>query len=54
LVEEPNTSAPPAAAKEAFAAGKTVRQVAREKRVLSDDVLDKALDPRQMMKPLAE
>ena len=40
-----------AIAKEAFAAGKTVRQVALEKKVLSEAELNKALDPRQMTEP---
>jgi fumarate hydratase class II len=38
-------------AKEAFATGKTVRQVAKEKKVLPDADLDKALDPMGMTKP---
>ncbi|MDX1519943.1 MAG: class II fumarate hydratase, partial [Gammaproteobacteria bacterium] len=37
-----------AIAKEAFASGRTVRQVAREKNVLPDDELDAVLDPRSM------
>ena len=40
-----------AIAKEAYQSGKTVRQVAREHKVLSDDELDKALDPMSMTKP---
>ncbi len=40
-----------AIAKEAFATGKTVRQVAKEQGVLSDAELDKALDPTSMTKP---
>lgn len=40
-----------AIAKEAFASGKTVRQVAKEKKVLSDKELDKALDPMSMTEP---
>ncbi len=38
-------------AKEAFKTGKTVREVAREKQVLPDDELDKALDPWSMTEP---
>jgi len=40
-----------AIAKEAYATGKTVRQVAQEKQVLSDAELDKALDPMSMTRP---
>ncbi len=40
-----------AIAKEAFATGKTVREVAKEWKVLSDAELDKALDPMSMTKP---
>lgn len=40
-----------AIAKEAFKTGKTVRQVAKEKKVLSDADLDKTLDPMSMTKP---
>jgi fumarate hydratase, class II len=40
-----------AIAKEAYQTGKTVRQVAREHKVLSDAELDKALDPMRMTKP---
>ncbi len=40
-----------AIAKEAYATGKTVRQVAKEKKVLTDAELDKALDPLSMTKP---
>ena len=38
-------------AKESFRSGKTVRQVARERKLLSDDEVDKALDPRRMTEP---
>ena len=38
-------------AKESFRSGKTVRQVARERKLLSDADLDKALDPRRMTAP---
>ncbi len=40
-----------AIAKEAFKTGKTVREVAREQKVLSDEELEKALDPMSMTKP---
>ncbi len=40
-----------AIAKEAFASGKTVRQVAKEHKVLSDEELDNALDAMSMTKP---
>ena len=40
-----------AIAKEAFQSGKTVRQVAKEQNVLSDDELDRILDPESMTKP---
>jgi fumarate hydratase class II len=40
-----------ALAKEAFATGKTIRQLCREKKVLPDDQLDEALDPRRMTRP---
>jgi len=40
-----------AIAKEAFATGKTIRQIAREQKVMSDADLDKALDPMSMTKP---
>jgi fumarate hydratase class II len=40
-----------AIAKEAHKTGKTVRQVAREQKVLSDADLDKTLDPMSMTKP---
>ena len=40
-----------AIAKEAYATGKTVRQVARAHKVLSDEELDKILDPMAMTKP---
>jgi len=40
-----------AIAKEAFATGKTVRQVAREQNVLSDEELNKALNPKSMTQP---
>ena len=41
-------------AKESFRTGKTVRQVARERKVASDAELDKALDPRRMTQPQAD
>jgi fumarate hydratase class II len=40
-----------AIAKEAFATGKTVREVAKEQKVLSDAELDKALEPMSMTMP---
>jgi fumarate hydratase class II len=40
-----------AIAKEAYATGMTVRQVAREHQVLSDAELDQALDPMSMTRP---
>jgi fumarate hydratase, class II len=40
-----------AIAKEAFASGKTVRQVASEKKVLSDAELDETLNARRMTEP---
>lgn len=40
-----------AIAKEAYASGRTVREVAREKGVLSDEELDRVLDPFSMTKP---
>ncbi len=40
-----------AIAKEAFATGKTVRQVAKEQKALSDTDLNNALDPMSMTKP---
>jgi fumarate hydratase class II len=40
-----------AIAKEAFKTGKTVREVAREKRVLSEAELNETLDPMAMTKP---
>ena len=41
-----------AIAKEAYASGRTVREVAREKGVLSDEELDRVLDPLSMTKPV--
>jgi fumarate hydratase class II len=41
-------------AKESMKSGKTVRQIASEKRVLSDAELSKALDPRRMTQPQAD
>ncbi len=40
-----------ALAKEAFKTGKTIRQLCREQKVLSDELLDKALDPMSMTEP---
>ncbi len=39
-------------AKEAFQTGKTVRQLCEEQQILPKDVLDRALDPMSMTKPL--
>jgi fumarate hydratase, class II len=38
-------------AKESFASGKTVRQIAQERQVLPDDRLNELLDPRRMTEP---
>jgi fumarate hydratase class II len=38
-------------AREAQATGKTIRQLAREKKILPEDVLEKALDPWRMIGP---
>ena len=43
-----------AVAKESFATGRTVRQVAREKSLMPDAELDKTLDPRRMTEPQAD
>ena len=40
-----------ALAKEAFASGKTIRQLCREKKILSEDQLAEVLDPRRMTRP---
>ncbi len=40
-----------ALAKEAFKSGKTIRELCREKRVLPEDQLEKALDPWRMTRP---
>ncbi|MCE5266311.1 MAG: class II fumarate hydratase [Planctomycetaceae bacterium] len=40
-----------ALAKEAFATGKTIRELCREKKVLPPDQLDEALDPWRMTRP---
>jgi fumarate hydratase class II len=41
-------------AKESFKTGKTVRQIALERKVLSEAELSKALDPRRMTQPQAD
>jgi fumarate hydratase class II len=41
-------------AKESMKSGKTVRQIAAEKKVLSESDLNKALDPRRMTQPQAD
>jgi len=38
-------------AKESFKTGKTVRELAREKKILPEDQLEKTLDPRRMTQP---
>jgi fumarate hydratase class II len=43
-----------ALAKEAFKTGKTIRELCREQKILSDDVLEKALDPWRMTEPQTE
>ena len=40
-------------AKEAFASGKTIRELCREQNILPDDVLAEALDPMSMTEPQA-
>jgi fumarate hydratase class II len=40
-----------ALAKEAFKSGKTIRELCREQKILADDVLSEALDPRRMTEP---
>ena len=40
-----------AIAKEAFETGKTIRQLCREKKILPEEKLDEALDPRRMTRP---
>ena len=40
-----------AIAKEAFASGKTVREVAREKKILPEKDLTETLNPRRMTEP---
>ncbi len=41
-------------AKQAFATGKTVRQIAAERSVLNPEALQKALDPLRMTRPQAD
>jgi fumarate hydratase class II len=41
-------------AKESMKTGKTVREVAREKKVLGDGELERVLDPRRMTQPQAD
>ena len=38
-------------AKESFASGKTVRQIAQERKVLPEERLNELLDPRRMTEP---
>ena len=40
-----------ALAKEAFATGKTIRELCREKNILPGEQLDEALDPWRMTRP---
>ena len=40
-----------ALAKEAFQTGKTIRELCREKKILPEEQLEKALDPWRMTKP---
>ena len=40
-----------AIAKESYATGKTVREIARERRVLPEDALTRILDPLRMTEP---
>ena len=40
-----------AIAKESYATGKTVREIARERQVLPEDQLDRLLDPFRMTGP---
>ncbi len=44
-------SAAAAVAKEAFATGKTIRELCRKKGILPEDTLNKALDPKSMTRP---
>ena len=41
-------------AKEAFATGKTIRQLCEEQEILPKDVLQRALDPFSMTRPQSE
>ncbi len=41
-------------AKEAFKSGKTVREIARSRKLMSDEELDKLLDPMRMTSPQAD
>ncbi len=40
-----------ALAKEAFKTGKTIRQLCQEQKILPEDVLNEALDPKRMTEP---
>ena len=51
LVPEIGYDKSAAIAKEAFATGRTVREVAREQKILPDDELDALLDARSMTEP---
>jgi fumarate hydratase, class II len=43
-----------ALAKEAFKTGKTIRELCREKKILSEEQLNEALDPRKMIRPRSD
>jgi fumarate hydratase class II len=43
-----------ALAKESFKSGKTIRELAREKKIMPEDALNKALDARRMTQPQAD
>ncbi|MBI3330328.1 MAG: class II fumarate hydratase [Nitrospinae bacterium] len=51
LVPEIGYDAAAQIAKESFATGKTVRQIARERKLLPEDRLNELLDPRRMTEP---
>jgi fumarate hydratase class II len=51
LAPEIGYDAAAAIAKEAYRTGKTVREVARERKVLPEERLNELLDPRRMTEP---
>ena len=51
LAPEIGYDAAAALAKEAYASGRTIRELAREKTVLSEQELDRILDPVNMVEP---